>query len=150
MVRSSPTTRAPRFGESFASLDTPSAPSAPSLTLGRSTTNGPLDLSWLAGVSMVINLRTSCWLSDCPRLASLPFAVDWHRATDGFQYRATLFCTVGRCAGAPREDWKVQSVPTGRGQSIASVVSFPPVGFKATILTFRYLEPLFLWSLCFF
>ena len=32
MVRSSPTTRAPRFGESFASLDTPSAPSAPLTT----------------------------------------------------------------------------------------------------------------------
>ena len=29
----------------------------------------------------------------------------------------------------PREDWKIQSVPTGRGQSSSSFVSFSPVGF---------------------
>ena len=40
---------------------------------------------------MVFNLRSSFVFSDRPDLASLPFVVDWHRATDGFQYRATLF-----------------------------------------------------------
>ena len=41
---------------------------------------------------------------------------------------AALFRILGRCAVAPREDWKVQSVPTGRGQSISSFVPFAPVG----------------------
>ena len=69
---------------------------------------------------------------------AMPFVVDWHRATDGFQYRdvhdrsaLTLLLSTRRCAAAPREDWKVQSVPTGRGQSMSSFVCSPPVGLSA-------------------
>ena len=100
----------------------------------RSTTNGPLDLSVLARVSFVFSSLSSLMLSCCPRLASLPFAVDWHRATDGLQYRdihdrsalrSFAFSVVAR---SRRADWKVQSVPTGRGQSIPSFISFAPVG----------------------
>ena len=43
----------------------------------------------------------------------------------------TLLLSTRRCAAAPREDWKVQSVPTGRGQSMSSFVCSPPVGLSA-------------------
>ena len=85
LVRSSPTTLAPRFGESFASLDTPSAPSAPSLTLSRSTANGPL--TFTTGSPLAASLSLFTRHSSNFILASLPFVVDWHRATDGFQWR---------------------------------------------------------------
>ena len=99
----------------------------------RSTTNGPLNFyNWRRSRCIPFTLHPSLFKlhprfpAVCGRLASCHRRVSMARTS--YPLCAALFCILGRCAVAPREDWKVQSVPTGRGQSIASFVSFAPVG----------------------
>ncbi len=98
---------AQRFGSSFASLVSPRAPSAPLASSLRSIANGPL--AFPSGKSLDrVQFHSSPFTLQTSTPASLPFAIDWHRATDGLQNRGihdrsalSLFFSARRCAVAP-------------------------------------------------
>ena len=89
----------------------------------------------LASVSIVTNLGFFAHLFRLPCLASLPFAIDWHRATDGFQWRGHPIRFTLRSLGARSwraAYWSVQAVPTGRGTRSPSIIHNRPSVYRQT------------------